>query len=388
MSKPAAPVQYVSARDRDEASEARVARYVREFDALGCHRSGTKVERLTCEWLAGEAAKHGVRCQLRPYSFERVEPVAGWLEVDGRRIDGLPLFDAAFTDGEGVTGRLGDLESEAAVRVAFVEAGHGSGGARVPRPAGRAVGMVVVTMGDRAGLCPKNAHAYEQPFGPPTLQVSSVHAGELAAWARQGRNARLVASAVRIPASGWNVIARIAGVVGSRAPVVVMTPLTGWWHCAAERGGGLACWLEAIRGLAGSRPARPAVFIATGGHELGDLGLRRLLAEEPYLERDAFAWVRLGADIGAASPGGILLTSPDEGLIEAAQAELQHAGLSAIVRSSQGSTVRQLLIRGENEFFHHPDDRWPASVDAGSLSRQATAYAALISSLAGAVGAS
>ena len=39
-------------------------------------------------------------------------------------------------------------------------------------------------------------------------------------------------------------IARVAGADAALAPIAVLTPRSGWWHCAGERGGGIAIWLE------------------------------------------------------------------------------------------------------------------------------------------------
>src|ERR1700680_3485817 len=45
-------------------------------------------------------------------------------------------------------------------------------------------------------------------------------------------------------------------------PLVIMTPRSGWYRCASERGGGLACWLELTSILSQSTPARDVVFVS------------------------------------------------------------------------------------------------------------------------------
>jgi alanyl-tRNA synthetase len=42
-------------------------------------------------------------------------------------------------------------------------------------------------------------------------------------------------------AEAFNVVATVAGQQTDLAPIVVITPRSGWWQCASERGGGLAC---------------------------------------------------------------------------------------------------------------------------------------------------
>src|SRR5207248_11419631 len=62
----------------------------------------------------------------------------------------------------------------------------------------------------------------------------------------------------RMPASADNVTAAIAGRTdASLPPLVVMTPRSGWYRCASERGGGIAVWLEMMRALQRSPLKRP-----------------------------------------------------------------------------------------------------------------------------------
>ena len=49
-------------------------------------------------------------------------------------------------------------------------------------------------------------------------------------------------------AQAFNVVAVVSRTDGA-PPLVVMTPRSGWWSCASERGGGFACWLEIMRAV-------------------------------------------------------------------------------------------------------------------------------------------
>src|SRR6266478_5061896 len=89
-----------------------------------------------------------------------------------------------------------------------------------------------------------------------------------------------------------------------------------WSRPAAERGGGLVCWLESLRALLAAPPLCDVVFTANSGHELGHLGLDEFIARRPGWEQPVAAggavWVHYGANIGAV--GGelaILSTSED-----------------------------------------------------------------------------
>ncbi len=56
-----------------------------------------------------------------------------------------------------------------------------------------------------------------------------------------------------------------------------MTPRSGWWQCASERGGGIAVWVEILAAVAAAKPARTVNFVASTGHELGHYGLTHYL---------------------------------------------------------------------------------------------------------------
>ena len=109
------------AGDRTPSSdtvEQRIADVIAAFDAQGNHRTGTPADNASAEWLARQVQQLGAEPELEPFALNRVDPQACYLRIADRRIDGVPLFDAAFTDGEGVRGGLGPLGSDAEIGLA------------------------------------------------------------------------------------------------------------------------------------------------------------------------------------------------------------------------------------------------------------------------------
>ena len=100
---------------------------------------------------------------------------------------------------------------------------------------------------------------------------------------RQGAEALLTAHVERTPVKAFNVVTVVPGTDKGAPPLVVMTPRSGWWGCASERGGGLACWLEIMRAMCAARPVRDTLFLASSGHELGHLGLDAFIQRRPRL---------------------------------------------------------------------------------------------------------
>lgn len=372
--------------------QQRIGNIIQAYAEQGFHRTGTPVDHASGDWLANEVRQIGLTPTGEEFSLSRVDPGAATLAVNGRTIDGLPLFDGGFT--RGVAGALGDLGGDAPIGLAEIAPNAAETGALgEARRHNRHQAIVVVTRGARPGLCPSNADNFLRPFGPPVLQVASEEASFLAGCARQGARAMLTAQVERVQAPAFNVVATIAGTDRSAAPLVVMTPRSGWWWCASERGGGLACWLEIMRALHDAKPVRDVLFVASSGHELGHLGLDDFIARRPGLVPRAKTWIHLGANIGAAQgPGNHLQASDDE--MEGMMADaMTKAGLRIDRRLPRGAVPRGeaenvhrgggrfISIIGSNDLFHNPADRGPDAVDLQTIERFAGAFAAVATTL-------
>jgi hypothetical protein len=289
--------------------QRRIGNVIRAYEEQGFHRTGTAVDQISGDWLAHEVRQIGLEPMREEFSLSRVDPVGASLVVNGRKIEGLPFFDGAFTSSAGIAGLLGSLNSDAAIGLAEIPPnGAEAGTLGDARRQNRHQAIVVITRGAHPGFCPSNADSFLRPFGPPVLQVSSEEAPLLADCTRQGSKALLTAHVERVQTQPFNVITVVSGTNKSIAPLVVMTTRSGWWWCASERGGGLACWLEIMRTTHRARPVRDVLFVASSGHELGHLGIVVFIERRPGLVPGAKAWIHLGANVGssgAKQPAGI-----------------------------------------------------------------------------------
>ena len=373
----------------------RIARIIGEYDTQGWHRTGTTVDHESAEWLAGLVSETGAEVSLEPFELSRINLAECYLEVVGERIHGLPMFDGAFTGVEGIRGSLGPVGSPTEIGVGRVSLAGGEDEAlTASRQSGKHRGLVAVTVGGRPGLMPSNAPQFLSPFGCPVLQVSSEAQAFLNEQIERGSDARLVAAVIRSPAESFNVIARIDGQDRSLSPLVVMTPRSGWWYCASERGGGLACWLEVMRAVSETSPRRDVIFVATSGHEVGLYGIHAFLENRVDLARNACAWIHFGANIGAAQGPVASYAATDEVLADRTKSVLDKAGVaraergtrfpseSGVVMSRGGSVIA--LVASGNPVFHLESDRWPETVDVNAVAGYANAFAHLAVQLSGA----
>ena len=361
-----------------------------EYAAQGFHRTATPVDQRSGEWLAQQVRRLGLTPALEAFSLSRVDPVRCALIAGDRRIEGLPLFDAAFTGAEGIRGRLGGPGAAADIALVDTAVNASAAGALGDlRRANRHKAIVAVTRGRRPGLCPSNADAFLRPFGPPVVQVSSVEGERLGELAARGDSVQVIAHVARTAATAVNVTTSISGRDPGLAPVVVLTPRSGWYWCASERGGGIACWLEIMRALKATPIRRTLLFVASSGHELGHLGIDAFIEKRPGLVATAAEWLHLGANIGAAVEPSTLLQASDDAFDAKLTAALTAAGVAVDRRAARGAVPageaeavhkgggRYASIIGGNGLFHHPEDRGPHAIDAAAIAAFSRAFTAI-----------
>ena len=391
-------------------SQRRIAKVIGEYEAQGFHRTATAVDEESGRWLADQVRLAGLPpASLEPFPVNRVDLQTCTCTISNRRIEGLPYFDSAFTPAEGVRGRLGELGSDAEIglyvtnenntnknRPANVsEVGQLGEERRAKKSRHRAI--IVVTQGRTDGLCPSNADSFLSPFGPPVLQVSSEEKEWLEDHARRGSEVRVVAHATRTEAMAHNVTAKLEGTDPTLAPLVVMTPRSGWYACGSERGAGLACWLEIIRGMVISRTRHSVLFVASSGHELGHLGIDAFTARRAGIVKHAIAWLHLGANIGAATDSSdVRLQASDAELDRSVTDALKSVGIKVVQRTEKDSVPkgeignvhrgggRYASVICGNKLFHNIFDHGPEVTSPEAVEKFSIALSAVSRSIAGA----
>lgn len=397
---------------RDPGAESRIRDIIDQYSDQGFHRTATTVDRQSGEWLLERVASLGLKPVREEFSVSRVVPGVCRLVVAGRSIEGLPLFDGAFTDSTGIHGRLGPIGSDADIGVVTAPPNTAAGGPLGDaRRQQRHKAIVFITRGGRPGLCPSNADAFLKPFGPPVLQVSSEEAALLDQHAARRSEIQFIAAATRAAATSFNITTTLTGTRAAASPLVVMTPRSGWYTCASERGGGIACWLELMRVFRQSLPRHTIEFVASAGHELGHLGIDVFVANRPGLVSNAAGWMHFGANLGAAIRPAAAGASPaEDGTVRHAVAamgsgntiqasddlheEILAKALTAIglgisrrvprgtVPGGEAEVVHRgggkyVSVIGSNALFHNPADAGSKTVEIPTIVRFVEAFTAV-----------
>ena len=369
--------------------EVDVQRDIQGWDAIIDHRTGTDGDQRTAEWLADMIRAAGAEPHLDAFPFTRRILHECAISIGDRRLEGVPAFDGGYTTEEGILARLTPLmedskknyKGDCIAVTSFSPAGEHP--PTLLHSARTKPYQAIVAYSARAemipGLALVNAPRYHEPYGPPVLQVATEHQDWLEDAAGEQALAHLVAHVTQEETTACNVQTRITGRDPSLAPLVIMTPRSAWWTCTAERAGGIALWLACVRHFVDAGSDRDVIFTANTGHELGHVGLDHYLAQQPTLLQDAHAWIHLGANFAAvdsklwyqASPALMALgldALATEGCVpeKITPEGNQPTGEAGNIYDGGG---RYLSLLGDNRWFHHPDDRWPDTVDIERMAR-------------------
>jgi len=92
----------------DDAT-ARAVAWLQAWDSQGIHRTATAGDQAGADWLIEEAASLGAAPEVEKFALNRLDPIDVYLELDGARIPGVPVFDAPVTGSDGVAGIVGPV---------------------------------------------------------------------------------------------------------------------------------------------------------------------------------------------------------------------------------------------------------------------------------------
>ena len=352
---------------------------VQEYSALGNHWTGTDVDANTRQWIIEQLAAMGADVAELNYGFDRYAVQACTVTSDQIAVPSIPLFyeGAADLDTDKVY-----VAPPTDVGVGLADPGDLSAIIAAATRGGADV-AVIPTAGPTGDLVAIN-RAPQPGSGTPVVLAPAAAADQLCAG-----QPRVRVAAQRQAGITANVVGTWGG--GSAPPVVIVTPLTGWFHCAGERGTGIAIALALAAELARERPV---ALVGTTGHEIGFLGVQQLTpADMP----EGALFVHLGASAAACDAATGQL-SPQRWLLSsgvaaggnsfpsvAGSARLQLAGDPA-TWVGEGRWLREwnrpiVSIAGHFPLFHTPRDLPEQSTTPSLLTTVYSGLLALIRDL-------
>lgn len=344
----------------------RLYEVVDEYATLGDHRTGSSTDAATRGWFAARLESRRASVDTTSYDFERYDATAS-VTIDGRDVPSLPVFYSGTGTVGSSTPFVGEVDVARVLEEPLDEclvAAHAVG----------APVAVLATKDPNGRLVARNRSLDRSP-GPPAVLVAGRELDAL----RDG-SVRVDVEARIVPGRSETVVARFGSEHGP--PLVITTPLTGWFSCAGERGTGIAIAIE----IAASLAARvPVLVVGTTGHELEHLGARAYLEQADLAPR---AVVHLGASLAAGDRGddGVLTlgalrfafldgVGPTEAVVRAALAPAEVTLMTGLRQwPGEGEEWRKLgapvlSFVGGFDRFHTADDITEAVTEPALLTR-------------------
>jgi len=287
---------------------SRLYRHVREYAALGPHRTSSQGDAACSAWMQRRLTAAGFLAETALVPFPLFSPQRCSLEIDRETFGTFPAWPVVTTSPLGLEAPLvPEASPDAHGRIVLLSPAFrqgsslvlpGFGDAIMAAEARGAAGVVLVTNGPTGEIIGLNADDRRFRWKIPVVLAAGRDGQRLQDAARAGASARLLLTGrLDSAAAGTNVVARRRG---RGATLVVSTPKSGWFTCAGERGSGVAIFLGLAEALA-ARTDADLLFVATTGHEIeGRGGHLFLKSHAPPVERVRL-WLHLGAHVASNS---------------------------------------------------------------------------------------
>ncbi|HKA16872.1 MAG TPA: hypothetical protein VKN18_01025 [Blastocatellia bacterium] len=280
---------------------------------LGEHKTATEGDLKTSQWLLEQLRGAGLKATFQSFSLRQFFVRQTKLTVADRNIRAVPLWFPRSTGTVPITGTLVSLEmthepGSLRGKFALVKFPADAGGAvvegsihskliRAAATAG-ASAVIAISEGPTKEIVALNSPAGSEPWPIPVVLTGQRDEPYLADAVKSGAKVTLLLEGDDDKdTKAKNVIGRVDR--GGKDLIVVSTPQSGWFRCAAERGPGIALFLGLAR-WANRRPSGASfLFVSTSGHEIGGLGMQAFLKDLAPTTDRVLCWLHLGAGIAS-----------------------------------------------------------------------------------------
>lgn len=292
--------------EQENAIERDLLRYV----GFGNKRAGGAGDTACGEWLAEELATAGYVIERQSFSVPFFEARRSTLDSGSTSAAVYPQPIVVQTGPDGLNGPLvrvdpagrfaGSLEGA----IALVDMAHArwssmlAPGARGPIEAAFAAGAVAavaITNGPTGKVIALNTDGRSPMFAGPVALIAPEDAGSFLAGAMVRQEARLTMHGAGGHRPAFNLVGRLDR--GRGRWLAVSTPRSGWFGCAAERGPGVAAWLDVARWAPEALREFDLAFICNTGHEYEYLGAAEAMREIAPAPHATHFWLHIGANV-------------------------------------------------------------------------------------------
>jgi hypothetical protein len=277
---------------------------------LGEHRTASDADLKTSDWILQELRSAGAAATFQRFTLRQFLSKVSSITAPGISVRAFPLWPPRATGATPFRAKLVRFIPDSAapavsgqialVRFPFdASSSVGTGHQQIIGNAIKAgaAAVVAVTEGPTGEIIAFNVEPETAPWPVPVVLVAQRDEPILMSRVTGGGEISLLVDGRDEPdAEARNVIGRTAR--GEKL-IVVSTPQSGWFRCAAERGPGIALFLGLARWAVKRASGASFLFVSTSGHELGGLGMRAFLKDLAPKPDRVLCWLHLGAGIAS-----------------------------------------------------------------------------------------
>ncbi len=323
---------------RDQPNGDELFSLVDRYHTLGHHRVGGVVDRATVDWFAQHLEARSLTVEREAVPFPHATATSS-LTVDGDPVTHL-VVPYEFSGSVHTT----------APHVVLIDPHSGGFPSTLDAPcaAAKAAGadaVIIATDHPNGSLVGIN-RPLDAGSGLATVLVAGRDHERLRTGAIELRIDAEVASGTTTNVIGRNRTSPDAG-----PPLLLTTPLTGWFGCAGERATGIAVLLHLVERF----HDRPLLVVATGGHEISYFGAK--FWAERNADIDVLATIHVGASVAVDAPddhGGRTLVPTRIAMTSISEADATDAATALATIGLDLTTGADSWI-GEGEVFCHLD---------------------------------
>lgn len=296
------------ANARSEMVAANLARYI----AFGNKAAGGSGDTACGNWLAGELATLGYEVERQPFLVPYFDTASAQLSIgaDSVNVYAQPIviqtppggIEAPIVRVDGAGNWAGSIKGA----IALVDLPYGRWSTLMAKAirqpvetafAAGAVAAVIITNGPTGKVIALNTDGRRPMFTGPVALIAPTAAPSFLAAAINRERVRLVIQGSGGTRPAFNLVGRIDR--GRKRWLAISTPRSGWFTCGAERGGGIAAWLDLASWARSAFPRHDLAFICNTGHEYEYLGASEAMKQiAPPVAKTRF-WLHLGANVAA-----------------------------------------------------------------------------------------
>ena len=338
--------------------------FVKTYSDFGCHRTGCETQLATENWLLEILETRSNTLSRFNFTYPHFQFESSVM-IEGRIVPSLPIYYEAtgkFIGSKSILCEpiiITESENEVYTRINEITTRAKASGCGA---------VVLASTGMLNSLYAMNV----TPVLKNNLPVVLVPGNE--SHDLLNGNVHLDYFASVSERCGQNLVARL-GTYRSQAPIVITTPMSGWFNCAGERGAGLALAIELAIQLGKTNTVE---LILTSGHELSYLGG---FAYAKSIKTLPAAVIHVGSCVGADNADlsawyndcGINFSSLDPLLnefhITTTNVKEPHSSKNWVGEAECWAQFGcpMISIAGINPLFHTPADQWQVAVTENSL---------------------